>query len=386
LSKVWILKLAGFDYSQKITIYAIGSFMTERGVFDDFFNSVNWAFELPNPKSSYLLTPLMIFLSRCFYFAPKLSHATFILAGFVIWANGLRGFVKNSIVIPLLFSYPILFAISRSNGIYISSALMLMSYSFAYGRNQNISLSVFLSALSVSFHPGSLMLAFALPFKSYVINWRIIAYTGLVNLGIIYYLSGGNVFDYFYIYSKSLSLYKIDYILGGGGSLFNNSIYGPIKLLIIYFSESKDGLYNSLIRFNDFYEKFLTLLAISTLFISIFYKNWIRKILLLTSVSLLFPQISADYKLEFIVIATSILIYAFENKLLSSNPQFYRLFTVFILIILPKHYVFYRVFDSLGEFFTLQSIINPLLLILAIYLIFNLKFTYPIDTKLRHED
>ena len=101
--------------------------------------------------------------------------------------------------------------------------------------------------------------------------------------------------------------------------------------------------------------------------------TWMKKILLISILSVLLPQISSDYKLEFIVIAVAILIYARQINIVLPDRNFFTLLLLFLIVIIPKHYIFFRHFADYGEFVTIQSLINPLLLITAF--IFTLKLS-----------
>ena len=140
---------------------------------------------------------------------------------------------------------------------------------------------------------------------------------------LIYILSDERIYLFFRNYYHTLRLYSEAYIFGAGGTLFNNSLYGILKLYILSFELPLKGYALKLASLNKIYSYLSTLVLFICTIYAIFSRNYIKKILILTLVSIFIPHISADYKLEFLIISIAFLIYCinFNGKINKNESE-----------------------------------------------------------------
>lgn len=367
--------VSDFYFYKNIEIYPIGDFLVGVGIFDDFYNSIGLAHEMPNPKSSYMLSPFMIFLSRIMRDSPLISHISFLGFGVLIWVISIRGLnLKWLTLIPLLISYPIILGVFRSNPIFIAAGLVLMSLAFAFGKKENHRIGIILMCVATTIHPSCLIFLLAFPLNKIRENYLVYIIFFVFNVLIIFVTQKSGFINYLYDYQSSLIKYKYDYVIGGGGTLFNNSLYGLIKALTVNFSNDRDVYVDKLNYVESIYNYFSLLIFVLMSATLVMSSSWLKKIGSIALLSVLVPQISADYKLEFVLIFLIFLIYSIANGLIEFNKNNKILFFTLLLLIIPKHIVFFRnYFDSHQEYFTSQSYLNPIIIAICLLLLYRMK-------------
>lgn len=369
-----------FDYKiNKYSIYPIGSFMIEKGVFDDFLNSIEISVLLPDSKSSFIITPFSIIILKHLknYNKPYIFLYVYLVISIVIMIISLKILKINYLYrIVYLISYPMLFAISRGNPFLLSFSLFFLGFSVYYRQiNVRNNITNILITLSLLIHPGCFLMIASFSnnfYKKNNNNIKIIAimYT-ISNIIIILLLSNfdfKNYICFIYSYMSSLNMYKNEYILKNSGMLFNNSLFGLFKFLV-YFIEI--NFHSSPISTKTFY--FLNNLISLVIIYFIIVKNkiiFIDKIIIFAILTVLTPSVSADYKL-LILIYPLIYINLNINKLnLDCEKILYsKIYFIILCIIIPKHLIFF--YNDSGFMATIQTLVNPLLCLFILYLIYK---------------
>ena len=365
--------------------------MTQLGKFDDFFNNFHFGRILPNPKESYMMSP---FLIAFFKIVPTkfkfIQFLIFIFSSLYIYYNSLKKYKIKKIYIILFFlSYPILFSISRGNiDLLASSFLIIFIFNFL---KSDLDKSLKFLLISILLKPTNLLFIFLFKFNFLIKNFKLLFIFFIVNLLCILIVSF-DVIEYITNYFKMLSNYKDAYVIGGGGSLFNNSSWGFYKWYSLNISFSGNnffealsapqvlpyGVYTEAIDAIKYYLNYFNKISLIFIAISIVLnyltKNNYLKIIIITLTTILFSPISADYRLINILIIFLILINDFE---MISIAKIYKYFMILVLsiVIIPKHFISFWV-QSPYEFvpMTINSLINPLMLLIALIISYLFVF------------
>lgn len=350
----------------------IFGFMTQAGRFDDFFNLFNFAIDLPNPNSAIQYTGVSIFLGRIFINSQIL--ATYIAIIFIIFplliiyhlVSQIDEKKSKWIIIFLVISYPFLFGFFRGNPTLIGVLWSIVAI-IAFNCSK-YKLSKFAIIFGSLFHPVPAL--FSILFlcrglKQFIyLNFQIL----LCQL-ISYLVLDFNIILTLNKISKSLNVYKTEYIIGGGGDLYNNSLFFILKII----NDGNDTFINNALTFIPIFVLLVAIIQFLYAVKSYDLKSSIYAICIyyLPLFIVISSPVSADYRLGYLLIPIALmLIYSFYTI-----PLF-----LLLIIITPKHFIFFSSYvkhmhpndifvypdliNTLG--ITLNSLINPFFLLLAL--------------------
>ncbi|HNY51068.1 MAG TPA: glycosyltransferase 87 family protein [Smithella sp.] len=255
--------------------------------------------------------------------------------------------IKNVFIFSFL-TYPFLFVVDRAN---IEVFVFIFLYMFIhFYRTQKILLSiVFLScAISMKLFPAVfvILLLSDRKYKEAVYTCFLVILISMLG----YFSYDGNIVENIRAHMATLNWYSMVYSIGNEGLYFGNSLWGPVKLMII-----GSGIKCTPALATKVYSiSVMILFAIISVYIIFKEKIFWKKIALLVFSMNLFPFVSGDYKLIHIFLPLFLFIND-ENK-----NRFDWLYAVlFGLLMVPKAYVHY----PLNPEITSSLIISPLLMV-----------------------
>jgi hypothetical protein len=281
----------------------------------------------------------------------------------------------------LIFSHPILFVFGRGNP---DIALCILLSIFVFLQIHNLhGWSAFLLSLMISIKlPLIILVGLFISQK----RWKSIVQTCL-GTGIFFV---GSLFVRPFDLKEQLETFEVvtgryfrDYVVGDGGTLFNNSLFGLIKSFIYITNFSGFTSNAELIQVNTIVANIYPLIAIFFLVAvctyligtrkvftnqkvfsseSLLEFDWSEILFLLIILYILLPQISAEYRLSFLVPSLAAL-YSHRSRLLY-NKNFLILVGA---LMTPKHFLIIADTREIFGSFTIGSIINPILLILLFF-------------------
>jgi len=338
------------------------------------------------PLIHYYLTLKEIFPSLFaarFVDVPKTPIALYLAAlTLFLFILVFKIFQNFTVALLVFFSYPVLFVFFRGNPDIFLCVLFAL-FILANFHNKSIISIVLLSLMIAIKAPLAIFLVI------YVLQGKWLRLFQGFCFSIIFFIGGlilqpYNLFTQISNFKLVTSHYIRDYVLGDGGTLFNNSYFGLIKssaylfrggeVLNAYEREQMNNFIIAtyplaltilftlllLVLFFDFKQK-------KFLFISRFQilvkTDWTAYVFPLTILYILIPNVSAVYRLIFLIPAYGLL-FRTKNDLIT-NRNFNILFG---LLMIPKEFLFIQdKLQILGNF-TISSIINPLLLICLLFL------------------
>jgi hypothetical protein len=289
------------------------------------------------------------------------SCALLVFVAYRMQIPGNRWLTVILFTLMFLASYPFLLAVDRGNFELLVFALVALSLSCYSRQNYYLSGLALASAASMKLFPLYFLILFIREKKYKVlffalgsfiaINLAILAsFKGGVAPNLDYLLSGGNVANnpYFVrfvsdypLFQKSASLYnmlKITVAKTSGLDLYKT---GNVLLLYKIFALSCLVLFSWLVLFkagNDF-----------------------TRVTLVTGVIILFPYISAEYKMLYLFLP----ILYFLRQEHRRNDLFYAI--LFGLLMIPKSYYFLDLRSDTWYFdITVSQVINPVLIIVLL--------------------
>ncbi len=335
--------------------YPIASFMVGIGRFSDFYDNFKYAKLFPG-NGSYCVAPWHLLFNQ-WAASRTLLDILFLLQFFAIPVLGAKIFSlqketkgENSVwMYGLIFSYPALFGAWRGNIEVVGAYLItIAAYTAAIAPTKSpANYSIFASAL---LKPN---LAFFSVIYIYKLKRNYI-YAGVTSAFIAIALAAafGDLEQLLKASTTCYQNYFNEYVVGHGGLLFNNSLFGLFKALslIFQFEESTVSLIHT-------YGRYCTVLLLAAAAISLLRKYPIEnKILIITSAYVLFNPVSADYRLSILILPT-ILLYNKKEKLSS--------LIILMAILIPKHFIWFQP-DEIGTNLTLNTILNPILLLIVL--------------------
>ena len=259
--------------------------------------------------------------------------------------------IKNVFVFSFL-TYPFLFVVDRAN---IEVFVFIFLYMFIhFYRMQKILLSiVFLScAISMKLFPAVfvILLLSDRKYKEAVYTCFLVMLISTIG----YFSYDGNMVENIRAHMTTLNFYSMAYSIGNEGLYFGNSLWGPVKLMII-----GSGIKCTPALATKVYSiSVMILFAIISVYIIFKEKIFWKKIALLVFSMNLFPFVSGDYKLIHIFLPLFLFIND-ENK-----NRFDWLYAVlFGLLLVPKAYVhyplnpYYHLLSVHCSWFFLQSLL-----------------------------
>ncbi|MBN1470797.1 MAG: DUF2029 domain-containing protein [Syntrophaceae bacterium] len=254
--------------------------------------------------------------------------------------------IKNVFVFSFL-TYPFLFVVDRAN-IEIFVFIFLYLFIYFYRKQQTLISIVFLAcAISMKIFPGVfvILLLSDRKYKEAVYACFLVLLISVIG----YFSYDGNMVENIRAHMITLNFYSIAYSIGNEGLYFGNSLWGPVKLMII-----GSGIKCSPALATKVYSiSVMILFAFISVYIIFKEKIFWKKIALLVFSMNLFPFVSGDYKLIHIFLP----LFLFINN--ENKDRFDWLYAVlFGLLLIPKAYVHYR----LNPEITSSIIISPLLM------------------------
>ncbi|MFZ2951179.1 MAG: glycosyltransferase 87 family protein [Desulfuromonadaceae bacterium] len=275
--------------------------------------------------------------------------------------------VFSIVTIGLIFltSYPFLFAVDRGN--FELLVFITVAISLYYYKVESYYKSAFFLACAASMK--------LLPLYYLVIfikdrKYKELAFsTGCflaINLGILSLFRGGVYNNLLYLVNGG-NIKNNVYFTGftGGDSLFQRSVslFNFTKIILTKFHLLY--IYNQ-INFISYYKLTMVILVIAlSLYVIFLVKDFRVSILVLSIIIILFPYISADYKMLYLFLP--ILFF-----LCNGGTCFQTAYSVlFGFALIPKSYYFLGLQSDSGFYdITISSILNPLLLIMLLLMAF----------------
>ena len=312
---------------------------------------------------------------------PYLVYFLNILLFLIIFFFQTKNFLidkKISIIIFIcsVFSYTVLFMMNRGHIFSAFTCLILIQILINCYLKKNFILNCFLVLLA--FSSKSTALCFALIVFYYDISFykKIIYFFLLLVLAPVFYILF-NEFNYFFLGNiwsfyidfaetfkmHSQPLYYKGYIIGNGGLSFGSSLWGPMKIFLISFS-----------NFNPHIWLKITFLFCSLIFLIFTLLFFLKKINIsvfaytLVSYYILVSPVSADYHL---IIFFAPLLLLLKDYEMSNNKDLYIVLILTIaFIVSPQHYYFTQ------KFIPEKTILNPLIILCAnFYILIKIHYT-----------
>ncbi len=322
--------------------------------FMDFFNMLVSPYR--DGKFHNVQFPFGQRLAQSFtIFPPNIGLAIFftIFIGFFLYVNcsNLKTSIKEqtikNVFVFSLMTYPFLMVVDRAN---IEAFVFIFLYLFIhfYRKQQTLISIVFLScAISMKLFPGVfvILLLSDRKYKEAVYACFLVLLISVIG----YFSYDGNMVENIRAHMITLNFYSMAYSIGNEGLYFGNSLWGPVKLMII-----GSGIKCSPALATKVYSiSVMILFAFISVYIIFKEKIFWKKIALLVFSMNLFPFVSGDYKLIHIFLP----LFLFINN--ENKDRFDWLYAVlFGLLLIPKAYVHYR----LNPEITSSIIISPLLM------------------------
>jgi hypothetical protein len=309
-------------------------YMSEAGRFDDFYNLFPFAPTIPNPDSPIQYTALAIILGRLLSHHQMAALILILVIGiflpiFLIRRNIFKYFDKNSLfyLIFIITSYPILFAFSRGNPTIIGALWSIAGVlAFVSGETFISKSSFFIGSL---FHPAPAIFSLLFLKNGLASFAKMIMLIFIAQLS-LYTALGKPLLATMADIAMSLEKYKADYVIGGGGDLYNNSLFFIFKIAFI------DNM-----PVINFALQLIPLFIFAVLFIKTYaaYKSYgknsafyIFGLYLLPIALVISSPVSADYRLAYLLIPVILMLLTRSFGL----PLF-----LLLAALLPKHFIFF---------------------------------------------
>lgn len=365
-------------------------YMTGAGKFDDFYDLFGYASTIPSSDSPIQYTALAIIFGRIFDHHQIVGLIIILFVGifppiFLIKREILKYVDKNRLIYIffILSSYPVLFALFRGNPTLIavlwtiSGVLAFISGDALTSRSSLI--------IGSFFHPVPALFS-VLFLKDGVMSFLKVGLLICVFQLVFYSILGNPLLETMTDVSLSLEKYKADYIMGGKGDLYNNSLFFIIK---IFFMDDISILNFALI----FIPLFLLVVVILKVYAG--YRIYGRNSALFMFGLYFVPiylvissPVSADYRLAYLLVPVVLMLL---------TRSFGLPFFLLLAALVPKHFVFFSshwlnlhpeaslVYPDLIKTtgITLNSVLTPTLLLICILIpnSYIVKFTHKLLNK-----
>jgi len=365
-------------------------YMTGAGKFDDFYDLFGYASTIPSSDSPIQYTALAIIFGRIFDHHQIVGLIIILFFGvfppiFLIKREILKYVDKNRLIYIffILSSYPILFALFRGNPTLIavlwtiSGVLAFISGDALTSRSSLI--------IGSFFHPVPALFS-VLFLKDGVMSFLKVGLLICVFQLVFYSILGNPLLETMTDVSLSLEKYKVDYIMGGKGDLYNNSLFFIIKII---FMDDISILNFALI----FIPLFLLVVVILKVYAG--YRIYGRNSALFMFGLYFVPiylvissPVSADYRLAYLLVPVVLMLL---------TRSFGLPFFLLLAALVPKHFVFFSshwlnlhpeaslVYPDLIKTtgITLNSVLTPTLLLICILIpnSYVVKFTHKLLNK-----
>lgn len=350
----------------------IYGYLVGPGVFDDFKNIYAYAKTLPDPKNAMQYTAFTILYGRFFEHDQVLGNTLMVILGILVPIMMLIRVIKEYYNKESLFyagfilaSYPVVFAFFRGNPAIVSFLWVINSVLYFFiGRMRGSYVFLLVATL---FHPAPAVFGFMFVLKGFSRLLLVAASVMLMHL-LLYFALGPSLMETMSAVKASLVVYKEGYVYGGGGDLYNNSLFMLVKLL---FKGDVDVLGYALKGI------FPVMVMLLLLMMYMFYRDHSLQDAIAIVVVYYIPifmaitsPVSADYRLVYLLIP---IVFMFLSGYSGLNMY------LLLVVILPKHFVFFSSYwiglhpDSVWVYpdiirtigVTLNSYINPVLLLIA---------------------
>lgn len=348
----WFSGRAGFGYP-------IYSYMTSPvGRFDDFYNNLYTNADLKNfyTVQKFVFWPVGILFYQVFSIFPVgFGLALFQILSILIFATVLHRFSGCKVTtVALLMSFPVLFCLARGNNELILSAVVMFAISKRsdFGTNK-VSASLFVLANLFEASPFGFFL-WNNPVRTFLrVSWQFIFLNAVFLFGFIRFQ---NMWEYVdgLVNGARYASGGIDFSFVHHHSLMSAIGIGNLYLFDTSLSSSSVRFLSSLILFVGV---FIMILALKFRI----YDEIDRLLLVFVSWSI-FPAVSADYKMVYLLFPLSLLLGLNHRNSLQKIQLWF-----LVLAVIPKHFIWVNspsnpVGGSIGGF------LNPLLLF-AVFLI-----------------
>lgn len=370
---VFCLFAATYFFSK--STYPIAALLVGFGRFDDWWGTIYAVLKYPESTWGICTVPWMhiAFLKPLGAgLGPYLLHVLYILL-FILVITPAYQYLSDRIgklnSVLIIFTYPLIFAFWRGNTDLIIFGLILCGC-FAYRENR-IRNSLIWFGVAATFKPFALLYLMVFRFRDLLDNYKIIL-TGAVIVVALILLGNANFFNSLAAFGECGKYYTDSYIIGDGGTLHNNSIWGLFKFFL-YTSFDDLKFIKEIVLDFSLYIKIWPILAVLLFFgmksgmrTQLFESDKVSSsIFLLSLISVLLLPVSPDYRLYLVSLS---LILICINKVSSRYSKSF-ITICLLLILLPKHVLWL----SYGEVnFTLNAPLNAILIISLLVYLFSI--------------
>jgi hypothetical protein len=335
--------------------FPIFSFMTSPvGRFDDYYNNLYVNNQLKNfyTVQHFVFWPIGVLFYQLLSFLPiNLGLLLFQIASVLVFAIVLQKYSRNRLTTgALLLSFPVLFCLARGNNELILCAAILFALlkRSDYGTNR-LSASIFILANLFEVSPFAFFL-WHNPIRTFTRISR--PFLVLVALFLLVFIGHSNIVEYFDGLSGGAR-----YVSGAQDFSFINhhSLMSAIGVgnLYIFGEDLSSGSLAVLSRA-------ILIIGTSVMILALKYKtfNKIDRLILVFVSWSIFPAVSADYKMVYLLFPFALLLGLDRH----SNIQKTQIWLLAFSIV-PKHYIWvHPPMNPVGG--TLGGFLNPILLLL----------------------
>ena len=358
--------------------YPIAGLLVGTGRFDDWWGTIYAVLKYPESTLGICTVPWMhiAFLKPLgASLGPYLFHVFYILLAVLVLTPAYQ-YLSNKIgkfnSLLIIFTYPLIFAFWRGNTDLIIFGLILCGC-LSYKENK-IKNSLIWFGIAATFKPFALLYLLIFRVRDLVANYKVII-TGIIIVVALVLIGNINFFYSLRELSDCGRDYTNAYMVGEGGTLHNNSIWGLFKF-VVYSSFGDINSIKEIISEFSWYTKIWPILTV-VLFLSIKNKVQVFKfygvsnsIFLLNLVTVFLLPISPDYRLY--LVSVSLILLSINEVSALYNKSFMAL--CLFLILLPKHIWW---LDYWGVNFTVNGPLNAVLLLMLLVYLISAGSIYP---------
>jgi hypothetical protein len=330
-------------------------------IFNDFYFDRREDNKTYLVSNEYTLPPIALALGQFWSLFPIQYQVRIFLTSTIVLISYLAFLYTKNLrsILLLMILYPTYFVLLRGNNdIYILALLLILV------NTKNLHKSAFILSIMVGIEPFTILFYFLKNTYNKLTHFiTFLAFSFLVWLSPLL-LSPHNLFDYLSLSSKSRESYFIAYELGNGGIFFGNSIWSLVK--VYYFSNLEDPD-STLLGFLAYIYLIISIFTILLILKKIRRCNFLESGIVISACLVLFPFVSADYKLIYLI--PFYLHYVFQcPKIFLDRRLEYFFQTLLILLFIPKNFFIFNI----EEIYILSgSFLNPIVLIILTLLILS---------------
>jgi len=256
----------------------------------------------------------------------------------------------------LIFSYPVLFAFDRGSiDLWIATLCSIYVFSIYQKGYRFIGLSCLAIAISLKGYPLAFLLLLVAK-KNFLDIFKCLILVFLLTLTSTFWMDG-DILHIFSGFKHNFHQYNEVYVFGAGSLFASSDLYNAIRTVALFYDQDLVTFSKLIIKSYTAYSFFVSLiLAIYVSFICT--KNW-RRVIAVSLIILIFPNVTNDYKLCILIPGLFLLL--IENINFSAERV---VFFLIMLLMIPKSYFFID-----GK--SISMLINPLLITLLTIIILN---------------